>query len=107
MHEIQKTDAMLAAISADIELLEQELMEKYRSLIRVSSEFDDIVIEFVLLERKSLTQVTKEYEAITIVDKLCERVVATFGIERDRISIFQAAMAVMDENTSAAMSSRN
>ena len=107
MHRIEKMDSMVSDISANIEQLERNLKEEYKRLFRVSPDFDAIATEFVLLERKSLSPAEKEYETTTIVDRLCVRLGMTFGPERDTLFILDAAMAVMDENTSAAMTSRN
>jgi len=107
MHRIEKMDAMVSEISANIEKLEHDLKEEYKRLFRVSSDFDAIATEFILLERQSLPQAEKEYQTTTIVDRLCVRLGMKFGPDRDPLFILEAAMAVMDENTSAAMTSRN
>ncbi|MBV1868970.1 MAG: hypothetical protein KUG69_13865 [Marinosulfonomonas sp.] len=107
MYRSEKLDLMAAEISANIEQLERGLKEEYKRLFRVSSDFNDIATDFVLLERKTLTQAEKEYETTTIVDRLCARLGMTFGPERDTLFILEAAMAVMDENMSASMTSPN
>jgi len=107
MYRVNKIDTMVSEISSNIERLEQDLKEEYKRLIRISSDFDDIATDFVLLERKSLSQAEKEYETTTIVDRLCARLGMTFGPDRDTLFILEAAMAVMDENSSAAMAPRN
>ena len=102
-----KIDSMVSAISSNIDQLERELKEEYKKLIRISTDFDEIAAQFILLERKSLSEPEKEYETTSIVDKLYMQINDTFGPERDAKLIFEAAMAVMDETSTAATMSRN
>lgn len=102
-----RIDEMMSAISGNIEHLERELQEEYKMLFRISSDFEDIAADFILLDRKFLSQVEKEYETTSIVDRLHARISTTFGPEADTLFIMEAAMAVMDENSSAAAMSRN
>lgn len=103
----EKIDSMLSLISTNIDQLEQELKEEYKKLIRISTEFDEIAAQFILLQRKSLSEPEKEYETTSIVDKLYLQISTTFGSERDANLIFEAAMAVMDETSNAVAMSRN
>lgn len=107
MYRDNKIETMLSEIAANVERMEQELKEEYKKLIRISSDFDDIAAEFILLERKALPPEVKEEETTTIVDRLCERLDMTYGQERDTFFILEAAMAVMEETSSAAVMSRN
>ena len=103
----EKIDSMLSLISTNIDQFEQKLKEEYKKLIRISTDFDEIAAQFIRLQRKSLSEPEKEYETTTIVDKLCVQISTTFGSERDAKLIFEAAMAVMDETSTAVAMSRN
>lgn len=107
MNSNEKIAAMMTNISSNIDKLEQELKEEYKKLIRISTDFDEIAAQFVVLQRRSLSEPEKEYETTYIVDKLHEQISTTFGTERDVKLIFEAAIAVMDETTTAAAASRN
>lgn len=98
---------MLSLISSNIDQLEHELREEYKKLIRISTDFDEIAAQFILLDRKTLSEPEKEYETTSIVDKLYVQISTTFGSDRDAKLIFEAAMAVMDETSTAIEMSRN
>ena len=102
-----KIEEMAAGISANIQRLEQELMEEYKKLIRISPEFDDIAADFVVLARKSLPPEVKDYETTAILDRLHERIGETFGQSRDPVLILEAAVSVMQETSTAALETRN
>ncbi len=97
---------MAAGISARIQQLEAELKEEYKKLIRISSDFDDIAAELVVLERKRLPESVKQYEVTALLDRLHVQVGKTFGCERDQEFILEAAVDVMEENAAAALNSR-
>lgn len=107
MYRKKQIGTLLAEIAGNIEQMELDLKEEYKKLIRMSSDFEDIATDLILLERKSLPQSLKEYETQSIVDRLHARIGSTFGQERDSFLIMEAALSVMDENTSATLMSRN
>ena len=107
MFRNEKIESMMSAISSKIDLMEQELKEEYKRLIRISSEFDEITGQYIQLQHKPLSEPEKDYETTCFVEKLCVQITTTFGSERDTNLIFEAAMAVMDENSTAAEMTRN
>ncbi len=107
MYRNEKIESMSSLISCNIDRLEQELKEEYKKLIRISTDFDEIAAQFILLQREPISEPEKEYETTTIVDKLYVQINTTFGSKRDSKLIFEAAMAVMDETSTAVAMSRN
>ena len=103
----KKIDAMVSHISSNIDQLEQDLKEEYKKLIRISTDFDDIAAQFILLNTEPLSEPEKDYETTCFVEKLCVQINTTFGSERDTNLIFDAAMAVMDETSAAVTMTRN
>ena len=97
----------MSQITGNIDQLEQSLKEEYKKLIRVSTDVDEIAAQFVGLDRRSMSELEKEYETTSIVDRLHMQISSTFGPDRDLNLIYQAAIAVMDETTAAAAASRN
>jgi hypothetical protein len=107
MYRSEKLDAMLSEVSANIEEIEFKLKEEYKRFIRISSEFGNFAAELVSLERKCLSPAIQDYETVAITDKLCARLGATFGPERDKCLVMEAAIAVINENGVAAAVVRN
>ena len=107
MYRTEKINSMLSLISSNIDRLERELKEEYKKLILISTDFDEIATQFVLLQRKPLSEREKEYEATSIADKLWAHVSTTFGSEHDTKLIFEVAMSVMDETAASVVMSRN
>ena len=98
---------MLSEITANVERKEQSLKEEYKKLIRISSDFDGISEKFISLERQSLPPEERDEEVTNLVERLCAQLDTTYGSDRDNTLIFEAAMAVMKENSSLASASRN
>ena len=107
MYRTEKINSMLSLISGNIDRLEQELKEEYKKLIQISADFDEIATQFVLLQRKPISEREKEYEATSIANKLWAQINTTFGSDHDAKLISEAAMSVMDETSSSAVMSRN
>ena len=107
MYRSEKLDAMLSEVSANIKKMEQKLKDEYKRFILISSEFGDFSAEIVLLEKKHLSPALQNFEAIAITDKLCARLGATFGPEHHQFLMVEAAMAVIEENGTAAAFFRN
>ena len=103
MYRDEKMEIMLCKIAANVDRMEQELKEEYKKLIRLSSEFDDITSDFVLLERQELSAGEKEDATTLIIERLRERLNLTFGPERESACVWEAALSVMDESASAAV----
>lgn len=98
---------MLSEIKNNVERIEKELREEYRKLIRFSSDFDEISVDFIALERRSLPKDEKDEVVNVLAERLSARLDATYGSDHDTVLIFEAAMDVMEETASAAVASRN
>jgi len=107
MHRREKVDLLLSEIAANIQKLEQDLKDEYKRLIQTSPDFDDVSCEFVMLERKALSPDENEYQVAKIVDRFCARLCKALGPERDTFLMMQAALAVVDETSNAARTSRD
>ena len=88
MYRNERLESMLSQVSSNIDQLEQELKEEYKKLIRISTDFDEIAAQFFLLQRKTISEIEKEYETTSIVDQLWMQISTTFGSERDAKLIF-------------------
>lgn len=107
MYRDNTIEAMLSEISANIEEKEQSLKDEYKKLIRISSDFDDISEKFMSLERQTMPPEDRDEKVTNLVDRLSAQLDMIYGTDRDNSFIFEAAMAVMQENSSAAIMSRD